>query len=257
MFALACLLLFFSSNKTLSPVRNFFHFVFSPVEKIVYASSLKISGAKEFIFSLGDIKKENARLIQENQQLIAENAEAHDLRRENDFLREQLEILPRDSYDFSAARVVSQGVHGSENWIEIDKGSDNGIAEGMAVIISKGILIGKIEEVSATSSKVMLLVNSKSAVNVATVQNGSRGILRGEFGLSMFLDMVLNTDALSNGDDVITSGLGGSLPRGLYVGKVMEIRPSADHLFQQAVISSPVNFSSLELVFVITHDKRK
>jgi rod shape-determining protein MreC len=170
-------------------------------------------------------------------------------------LREQLELLPRDKYDLVAATIVSQDSQGMGNWMEIDRGSNDGITSGMPVIVSKSVLIGKIQEVGANSSRIMLLTNSKSTVSIMTSQNSTKGIAKGEYGLGIIFDMILQTDTVQIGDDVVTSGIGGETPRGLYVGSVQEVHASSDHLFQQAVIAAPLSVSKLQTVFVIKGNK--
>jgi rod shape-determining protein MreC len=155
----------------------------------------------------------------------------------------------------AAAFVVSQDPNGMGNWLEIDKGSDDGIVEGMPVIISKGILIGRIQNVSSYKSQVMLLTNPKSTINVMTTNSGAKGVIKGEYGLGVILDMILQTDTINIGDSVVTSGVGGEIPRGLYVGNIQEIHESDDHLFQQAVMAFPVQAAKLQIVFVIKGNK--
>jgi rod shape-determining protein MreC len=67
--------------------------------------------------------------------------------------------------------------------------------------------------------------------------------------------MILQTDTIKIGDNIVTSGVGGGIPRGLYVGTVQEVHDSDDHLFQQAVIVSPLQVSKLQIVFIIKKDK--
>ncbi|MFA5615006.1 MAG: rod shape-determining protein MreC, partial [Methanoculleus sp.] len=86
-------------------------------------------------------------------------------------------------------------------------------------------------------------------------ETGSIGVVSGKYGLGMILDMVLQTDYLKIGDDVITSEISQNIPRGLLIGKIKEVYPSGGYLFQQAVISSPVDFSKMRFVFVIRNEK--
>ncbi len=244
-------LIFINPFNLFSPVRKGFSLVFYPFEKMAYSFSLGASGVTEFLGSIGQLKKENEQLQENNLKLISENSRLHDFETENSELREQLGLLPRDKFSLEAANVISQDPSGSGNWIEIDKGSENGLVDGMAVIISKGILIGKVQSVGPKSSQVQLLTNPKSTINAITTQGNSKGVIKGEYGLGIILDMVLQSDSLNVGDEVITSGVGGSVPRGLFVGNVQEIHPSDDHLFQQASVSSPVQLSKLQFVFVI------
>jgi len=249
------LLIFLNPYNFFSPFRSIANTFFLPFQKVFYTISIAVSGTGEFLGSIGQLKNENAKLLQENQHLLAENSKLLDMQNENVVLREQLKLLPRDKYDLIAASIVSQDPHGMGNWIEIDKGGDDGIVSGMPVIVSKGVLIGRIKDVGPNSSQIMLITNSKSTINVMTLQNSTRGIVKGEYGLGIIFDMILQTDNISVSDDVVTSGIGGEMPRGLYVGSVREIHPSNDQLFQQAVVTSPLQVSKLQTVFIIRENK--
>lgn len=234
-----------------SPVRSAFTFVLSPFQKVFYSVAVSYSGIEDFFSSIGQLKRENEQLIRDNQQLLSEKAMLQDVSNENVILRDQLKLLPRDHFDLVAAFVISQDPNGMGNWLEIDKGSSDGISVGDSVIFSKGIIIGKVQEVNSKTAKIMLLTNPESVISVATLKNGTKGVAKGEYGLGIIFDMILQTDSINVGDDVITSGIGGEVPRGLYVGTVQEVHQSDDHLFQQAVITSPVQASKLQVLFVI------
>jgi rod shape-determining protein MreC len=249
------LLIFLNPYKLFNPFRYIANAVFLPFQKVSYSVSAGIEGGRDFLGSIGQLKNENEKLIKKNQELLVENAMLGDMQNENVILREQLNLLPRDKYDLAAATVVSQDPSGMGNWLEIDKGKNDGIVNGMPVIVSKGIMIGKIQDVSEGSSKIMLMTNSKSTINIMTAQNSTKGVAKGEYGLGIIFDMILQTDSVAVGDDVVTSGIGGEIPRGLYVGSVQEIHASDDHLFQQAVIAAPVQVSKLQVVFVVKKNK--
>jgi len=249
------LLILLNPYNFFSPLRSVTNAIFLPFQKVFYSVSMGIEGTGEFLGSIGQLKSENEKLLAENQELLAKNAMLGDMKSENETLREQLSLLPRDKYDLMAATVVSQDPNGMGNWLEIDKGSKDGVVSGMSVIVSKGILIGRIQEVGISTSKIMLLTNSKSTVNIMTAQNNTRGVAKGEYGLGIIFDMILQTDAIAIEDDVVTSGIGGEVPRGLYVGSVRDVHASDDHLFQQAVIAFPLSVSKLQTVFIIKDDK--
>lgn len=234
-----------------SPFRSTFKLILSPFQKVFYSTAVGMENIGDFLGSIGELKRENEQLIKEKSQLLSENAMLKDVEKENANLREQLGLLPRDHYDLAAAFVISQDPNGTGNWLEINKGSIDGISKGSSVIVSRGILIGRVQEVGLKTSRITLLTNPNSTINVTSLKNGTKGVAKGEYGLGIIFDMILQTDAIEVGDEVITSGIGGDIPRGLYVGTVQEVHPSEDHLFQQAVISSPVETSKLNAVFVI------
>jgi rod shape-determining protein MreC len=245
------LLVFFNPGKIFNPVRLVIFGAYYPFEKTFYFLSLKISDTKDFLSSIGSLKEDNKELIMENQKLLAENAMLRDMKSENALLREQLKLTPKQKFNLENALVIGQDSYGLSNWIIIDKGSSNGIKSGMPVIVSDGIMIGKIEEVYPKSSKASLLTNSQSIINAVVSGTETKGVVRGEYGLGIILDLVLQTEVLKIGDEVITSGIGGNAPRGLLIGKIQETRPSEDRLFQQAVIYPSAKFSELRLVSVI------
>jgi len=248
---LCAFLIFLNPQGFFNPVRGFFLIVASPFQKVFYEAGQKISETVSFLTSISEIKKDNANLSRENNILAAEVSKLKQIERENATLREQLELAPRDKFSLISSFVIGQDPQGSESWIVIDKGEKDGIISGMAVIVDNGILIGKVDAVYATSSKINLLASSTSSVNVMDTETGAKGIVHGEYGLGLIMDMVTQADTLNDGDTIITSGLGSNIPRGLLVGKIKEVRVSADRLFQQAVITSRIKYSKLDVVFII------
>jgi rod shape-determining protein MreC len=254
--ALFVLLLIINPAGFMQPFRNIFVNMMLPFQKVAYSFSIGTENIKDFFVSIGQLKSENEKLLKENRDLIAENASLTDLQNENTILRNQIDLLPRDTFDLESAVVVSQDPNGLGNWMIINKGSDNGIKQGMPVIYSKNILVGKIQDVNPTNSVVMLLTNPKSIINIISSSNEAKGVVRGEYGLGLMLDMVLQTDVIKSGDNIVTSGMGGDIPRGLFVGTLQDVHPSEDHLFQQATINPPLQVSKLQLVFIIRGGKK-
>jgi rod shape-determining protein MreC len=253
--AVCGLLVFFNPKGIFSPVRNVFATVFYPFEKIFYIFSRKLADTGEFLGSISKLRSENERLFKENNLLSSQLATLTDEKKENENLRRELDLLPRKKYELEAGFIIGQDPQKMGSWLIIDKGSDDGIFQGMPVIVSEGIVVGKISEANLKSSRVDLLTNSSSSVNAADLSTGAKGIIRGEFGLGVILDMVAQTDVLNVGDEIVTSGLGGDIPKGLLIGKIQEIRSTQDKLFQQALVIPQVKYSALEQAFVIKNFK--
>lgn len=235
----------------IAPIRTSLVTVASPFQKIFSVAAFEIADIFHFFASIGELKNENERLTKERLQLLAENAKFSDVSKENDELRRELGLVPRDQFSLKSAEVISRDVSGLGNWIFINQGSQGGIQKGMAVIVDAGILIGRVVEVFPGSAKVMLLSNPESIVNGIALDTDARGIVKGEYGLGLLFGMVLQSDTLKAGDTAVTSGLGGDMPKGLLIGTLQETRFSDDRLFQQASLISPVRFDHLRYVFVI------
>lgn len=244
-------LIFLNPRGFFEPIRGIFFSLTMPIQKMFYGVSQKVSETTSLLASISEIRTDNVQLSKENNFLAGEVARLKQVENENATLREQLELLPREKFSLIGGFVIGQDPQGSESWIIFDKGEKDGIVAGMGVIVANGILVGKVEEVYASSSKINLLASSNSAVNVTDVETGAKGIIRGEYGLGLVMDMVTQADLLNVGDTIITSGLGGNIPRGLLVGKVKEVKVSADRLFQRAVVVSRIKYSKLDTVFAI------
>lgn len=249
--AICVLLVFFNPKGFFDPLRGVFLRISYPFQKTFYLLSGDIKGAVNFLGSISELKRENENLIKENNFLSSEIALLKGEKAENETLRTQLDLAPRNKFNLEASFVIGQDPQRFGSWMIIDKGTSSGLAENMPVIVSEGILIGKTAEVYANTTKVNLLTESSSVINALDAETGARGVVRGEYGLGIILDMVAQTDVLNPGDTITTSGLGGDLPKGLLIGKVQEIRLSPDKLFQQAVIMPQVGYSKLDAVFVI------
>lgn len=248
---LLIVLIFISARGADNPLKGFLLRIESPFLKTFRIFSGGAEGFFHFLGSIGELKSENEKLLQKNRELLTKNALLKDIESENKLLRQELGLLPRKNYDLEASFVIAQDPQGLGNYLLIDKGDKNGLKAGMPVIISNGILTGKITEVFPTNAKVALISDKNSAVNAEIEDSGAKGIARGVYGLGLMMDMISQSEVVKEGDTVITSGLGGDMPRGLYVGKIKEAGQSADKLFQQASIISPVDFSSLRVVFAV------
>ncbi len=245
------IVIFISGRGADNPLKGFLLRMESPFLKTFRIFSGGTEGFFHFLGSIGELKSENEKLLQENGELLAKNALLGDTETENKLLRQEIGLLPRKNYDLEASFVIAQDPQSLGNYLIIDKGEKNGLKTGMPVIISNGILTGKITDVYPTSAKVVLISDKNSAVNAEIEDSGARGIVRGAYGLGLVMDMISQSEVVKEGDTVITSGLGGDMPRGLYVGKIKEAGQSADKLFQQASLISPVDFSSLRVVFAV------
>lgn len=245
------LLIFLNPKKLFNPVRYVFAEIAYPFQKTFYLLGRTISGTGEFLGSIGELKTENEKLVQENNSLSAQVALLNDEKNENASLRNQLNLAPRQKFNLEAAFVIGQDPQRLDSWITIGKGSADGIQPEMPAVAFEGILVGKVTEVTAHTAKITLLSDSASVVNVSDSETGSKGVLRGEYGLGLVMDMVSQQEALNSGDTVITSGLGSEMPKGLLVGKIQEVRVSGDKLFQQAVVTPRIKYSKLDTIFVI------
>ena len=137
-------------------------------------------------------------------------------------------------------------------YVQIDKGSDDGILRGMPVVTQQG-LIGKIDAVTAGAARVQLITDSSSSVNIRLQSTQTDAMLTGSLTGELSLEMIPQDVVVKPGDLVLTSGLGGSYPADLVVGQVVSVRKRETDLFQTASIQPAANLANLRAVLVITN----
>jgi len=250
-FGVLWIIVAFGPAWLIAPIRSSLMTVALPFQKIFSVAAFEIADTFRFFASIGELKSENERLEKARLELLALNAKFSDVSRENDELRRAWGLVPRERFSLIPAEVIGRDVSGLGNWLSINEGAQDGIRKGMPVIVDAGILIGRVVEVFPMSARVMLLSNPESLTNGVALDTDARGIVKGEYGLGLLFGMVLQADTLRAGDTVVTSGLGGEIPKGLLIGTIQETRFSDDRLFQQASLLSPVRFDRLRYVFVI------
>lgn len=252
--ALFCAILIFVvfHGAKAKPFEGFVHFVTEPFSKF-FSNTGRFANEKfGFAFSIGSLKNENKTLLEENLKLKTQIASLQDIKNENAQLREQLELAPRDSYDLKAGMIIGRDISSTSEEFVIDVGSKDGIKERMAVVVGEGVLVGKVKRVLHSVSYVEPILSKNSRVNAEIVETEAKGIVRGQFGTGVVIDMIPQTVEVNKGDSVITSGVGGILPRGILIGYAQDPIPTADQLFQQSSLVLPVDVNSTRMVWVVT-----
>lgn len=247
----------FLPQSATSSLRGIFHTALWPMEKASSSVAASVRDFSEFFLSIGDLKRENERLSEDNIRLSTESAALAFLREENESLRRDAGLEARKKFDLIAVEVIALGGESQRGAAVIDRGSMHGVEADMPVIVGDGLLVGVVDEVYLASARVSFLTSSKMTLGGITAENGSKGIVRGDRGLGILFGMVAQSDALREGDRIMTSGIGGTFPSGLYVGSVGSTRDSDDKLFREASVVSPVDFDSLRFLFLVRKDIRK
>lgn len=244
-------LLWWNPASILSPVRSAFWIAAEPVALFLEYVRGAVSDTVHSFARIASLKSENAKLAEEVATLRGKMASMEDIQKENEQMRSEIGSSLRRKDRVTLAMVVGYDVRGAGDWFLIDKGSHDGVNSGMTVIFGENVLVGTVEESQYSVSRVRLISNPKSVFNAHTVESQAKGVVRGKFGLGILFDSVLQTDGLSEGDRVVTSELGELYPPGLFVGTVRSVGHSSDGVFQQAILTPPVDFFNMKVVSVI------
>ena len=128
----------------------------------------------------------------------------------------------------------------------INRGSRDGVELGMAVM-DKSYLIGKVVEVSFTTSRVLLLSDLNSKVPVDIMPNNIQSILSGAGSDEGVIQYTRQQELIEKDAIVFTSGAGGLFKSGIPIGKI-DIDPSNDRV----IVSFFSDFSQLRYIKIIS-----
>lgn len=157
-------------------------------------------------------------------------------------------------YYWRPAKVVANSVNSNKNYIQIDKGSQDGIRDNMTVVSSDGSLVGIVVNVSPNFSQIMSLLHVQRATSAMPRKSGNAGRLDwdGKDPRVLLLRRVPPGDTIHVGDTIVTSNFQEvEIPPGLFVGTVKEVgneKATGDYLLK---ITPGANFQSIQQVFVI------
>lgn len=217
-------------------------------EKVSVGLSYLISPFR-FIASISDLDQENKSLQEENKNLTAEVARLNESIHLCSAVNQEVNLSRVTAREMVFAKIIGRTPNTGSQIIVISIGANDGIKEGAAVL-SSGYLIGQIKKIDANQSEVRLITSHDSLIPSILEKARETGLTQGGLeGLS--LTEVPATTKVSQGDKVLTSGLGGDLPAGILIGKTEAALKERNNLFQSIKISTPVSISSLEVVSVV------
>jgi rod shape-determining protein MreC len=230
----------------LAPVRSAAATVLSPVRD-----------AFAGLTSYGALEDENADLRARIAELEGQVGRDEGAEQE---LAEALSLLDaRFSADLPtvAARVISSPISNFEQTIELDRGSDHGVAVDMPVVSGAG-LVGRIASVSGTRSTVRLITDAESSVGVRLVRSGEVAVAEGEGpNRLMSLSFVDPSAGVGVLELVVTSGLDNSVfPPGIPVGRVASVGVVPGRLEQDIEVRPAADLTRLRLVEVMLTEPR-
>lgn len=254
------LFVLFAVNIFLSPIKNYFYEMSSPVQKTFFTAGAVSSDFLGSIFKTGRLANENAELKNKNLALLSQLALLRSQGQQGE-LGQAMDILSKEKgLKFLAASVI--GMEG-DGVISLDKGLEDGIAEGMAVVNENLVVFGKIEKVYKKFSRVSILSSSNSVINVRVQPKGGEdntkivGVVRGGGNMTAYLDLIQIDKNIDSGDIILTSSIEKSFPKDLLVGEVSQKRKNDQEPFQQAGIRLFLDLKSADNLFVLTNFKQE
>ena len=236
---------------------------FDPLENAVLTAAAPVESAlrdatrpvADFVNNLTDINRlsdENQTLLEENERLREELARLREVERDFQQLSQLVDIRRPGAEDtFVAANVFAHDPSNLTDVIAIDRGSADGLQEGMVVLTQQGSLVGSITRVLEDAAWVTLITDQTSAVSALIQESRVQGVVAGAPDGTLTMEFVQETADVKAGDLVLTSGIGGRHPPGELIGQVVEVEEAAPELFQEVRVQLLADLSRLEEVLVL------
>lgn len=235
------------------PVEDASFTLFSPLEAVLKAMASPLA---ETVANYGDVRsltQQNEALRSDNERLNAEIARL----REEAIRREQLERLLEvknslTNQETMAASVVAREPSNLRQVVAINRGRSDGIKTGMSVVTEGNTLVGTVSRTEDDHSWVTLVTDVDSAVSSLLLESRAPGVVAGGYNRRLSMEFVSQDAAVKEGDTVVTSGLGGTYPPGLVIGRVTGITGHRQEIFRRVTVQPLASLSRLETILVIT-----
>ncbi len=204
------------------------------------------------------LRSENEELKEHNTQLLSQITELKatitELSNREALAHDTTAADLGSGYTFYTANVVSNPLNSINNFIVLDKGSNDGIEQEMGVFCNKGV-VGIVYLTSDNYSLVLPLLNSKSNISCRILgdEGASVPMLQwdgNDTRHSHLVDLPRYTK-FETGDTVVTSGHSEIFPAGITVGTIDNVESTTDGMFYRARVKLSTNFASLTSVFVV------
>jgi rod shape-determining protein MreC len=251
----------------LSPVESVFGYVLDPLQRLFAGVTTDVGNmfqsvreARELRAQVEDLQAQTDTLMVENIRLGEYKAEVEQLRAMLNFVSEYpisayvgADVVGREACDaFPCGEVIGADPNPYLRYITINVGAQHGVKKGDPVVGAGAGLVGRVAEVGPRTSKVQLLTDSDSSVAVLLQASRATGLVVGQPDGTLRMKYIPQGEEIEIGDVVLTSGLGGVMPKGMVVGEIKAAEGMDYELHQEAVVQPAVELDRLELVLVIT-----
>lgn len=236
--------------------------VFGTVRSAVHAASGAMQSATSVISTpfkaiggagsgtSGMSDEDIAALKQENDQLRILVAQLEEYRQQDQRLTALLGLSDAYGLETVSGRVISS-TSGWDQTATINVGSDNGVRVGMGVMSSTG-LYGQVETVGPNTAVVRLISDADSSVSAMVQGTRSTGIVNGSYDGSLTMEYVSVDATVGEGDLIITSGAGGTYPKGIVIGRVHSVEKDSSKLYYRIQVEPISSLRNCEEVLVLT-----
>jgi rod shape-determining protein MreC len=198
-----------------------------------------------------NLRKTNQALASENAYLRTHIAQSYQMFDRKVFIVN--DTVYRLQYEYIQAKIISNSTNKRNNYLMINKGSNQGVRVGMAVISPNGV-VGIVKVVSNNFSSIMSLLHSDSKISAKIKRNnfstGSVSWNGRTPGISQMVEIPPHID-VQVGDTIVTSGYSLDFPEGIFIGTVSHVRTRPEDNFHTLDIKLSTDFHTIDYVYVV------
>jgi len=246
------LLFFLQFLGFLQPALGLFQKILSPAQETIY----NISQLFQFK-STETLRQENIKLEKKFQQSLIDQVELVRLKQENNFLKQELNFLETQDSNYQIAKIIAKETLLGRKILILNKGKKDGVEQGCPVIVSgankrQGYLVAKITETENSISHALVITDSRSSIAAKINDNkNTTGLVTGERGLTLKMDLIPLNQEVKIGDLIITSGLENKIPDSLIIGEINELLSKPGDFFQKVKVNPFIDFETLRIVTIL------
>ncbi len=213
------------------------------------------------IYETSNNFKEYIGLRKENNKLAQENANLRSLLlnlKNDSIFNFNSSIIQDTTYQSLPAKVISNSYAKKDNYLLLNKGRKNSIAENMGVISSFGI-VGLVEEVSGNYARVISVLNSNISINAKLKKSNHFGSLvwNGNNPYYTQLIDVPRSAKIQKGDSIVTGGNSLIFPAEIPIGVISNFELNVNQGYYDIEVNLFNDMTSLENVYIINFKKQE
>lgn len=230
--------------------------VLTPIRAGANALTNQAENIYDYIFRYEALKAENEALRDEIAKMREDSNQADFIARENDRLRDLLELQKaQEDFKLVDSYVISRSSTDWNSTFTLDKGSAAGIEVGMVAITANSEVVGLVTETGRNYSVVKTVLDSSLEISATIASNGYSGMVQGGYSTGaeglLRMNYLPSSSVIRNHDQVVTSG-STVYPRNLVLGYVIDAGLSDTGVAKYAILEPAADIDNLEQVFVLT-----
>lgn len=242
--------IFIDSLNYLEPFKNKFSYFFYYPELIVSKITFSIKDSLRFVSGIRSAYDDKIILINENNKLIKQISDLKEAEIENKALRKILNLPLAKEHAFVDGIVIGKGPYSYTDYLLVNRGSEDGVKEGMIAVDENGFYAGKVIDVLQNTAGVLLITDSRSAVNAIDQNSRVQGLVKNDRTIGLYFDMVLQNSEI-NADDLIISAPASESAASYPIAKVVSAEEYPNKTFQKITLFPLADMKKIEKIFIL------